>query len=68
MKVLWIETYSLCGCSSEANRKRDLLGYCSIHGSARAHVYKVPIGEAAEKMKEMFGQSTIEAQEATCKS
>ena len=47
MKILWIEEYR-CGCSSEANLKRDLLGYCEIHGESRRNIYKIPIGEAAK--------------------
>ena len=51
MKYLWIEEYS-CGCSSEANLKRDLLGFCAIHGNDRRGIYKLPIGKAKKIMEE----------------
>ena len=53
----WWEEYA-CGCVSETvKRKRDLLGYCGIHGADRRHVHpelKKPVAKndsynAAEK-------------------
>jgi hypothetical protein len=44
MKILWIEEYEQCGCSSEAHRKKDLLGYCALHGGSRRNIYKIPVG------------------------
>ena len=36
----WFEEYR-CGCVSEdAPRKKDLLGYCSVHGEDRRALYK----------------------------
>ena len=35
----WIEDYKKCGCSSGAKRKKDLLGYCKIHGNDRNCLY-----------------------------
>lgn len=53
-RYLWIEEYKGCGCSSEAGRKKDLLGYCATHGSSRVNVYKLPLSrvESFEKDKE----------------
>ena len=35
----WMEEYANCGCSSDAPRRRELLGYCRYHGTQRKHVY-----------------------------
>lgn len=40
-RYLWIEQYQPCGCSSDAPRKKDLLGYCAQHGSERKIIYKI---------------------------
>jgi hypothetical protein len=40
MKYIWIEEYR-CGCSSSSDTKRELLGYCKIHGESRRKIYKV---------------------------
>jgi len=40
---MWIEGYN-CGCSSEARYKRDLLGYCAIHGDDRRELHNVRKG------------------------
>lgn len=45
MKALWIEEYEKCGCSIEAERKQDLLGYCSIHGNNRKNIYKMIVDD-----------------------
>jgi hypothetical protein len=38
-KQRWFEDYS-CGCVSESvERKRDLLGYCAVHGNERRYVW-----------------------------
>ena len=42
MKVQWIEEYN-CGCSQVENRKKDLLGYCGIHGDERKKVTKIVV-------------------------
>ena len=34
----WLEGYR-CGCSSDAKRKKDLLGYCAKHGDDRDELY-----------------------------
>jgi len=46
MKIQWIEEYN-CGCSQVENRKKDLLGYCGIHGDERKRLHKLhfPQGE-----------------------
>lgn len=43
-KWFWMEEYR-CGCTYEADRKSDLLGYCGIHGDDRNNLYKLPIKE-----------------------
>lgn len=49
MKIQWIEEYN-CGCSLVEDRKKDLLGYCGIHGNERKKVTKVIVGnEPLEK-------------------
>ncbi len=41
--MLWIEEYHGCGCSADAPRKKDLLGYCNIHGGDRRNApYRIP--------------------------
>lgn len=40
-KGKWLEEYP-CGCSSVQPRKKDLLGYCSVHGDSCTHVYRLP--------------------------
>ena len=30
-RILWLAHYR-CGCIEEARRKKDLVGYCGIHG------------------------------------
>lgn len=37
----WFEEYS-CGCVSDiVKRKKDLIGYCGIHGNDRRRIYPV---------------------------
>ena len=58
MKLLWIEEYYQCGCSSEASRKKDLLGYCAKHGTSRSGIYRIPKkggGAAMRKLEEIEG-------------
>lgn len=50
MPTLWIEEYQ-CGCSSQADRKKDLLGYCDVHGADAVGSYKLPICEWCRKAK-----------------
>jgi hypothetical protein len=38
---MWIEDYKKCGCSSEAEKKTDLLGYCKVHGHSFARRYRI---------------------------
>ena len=40
MKFQWIAEYS-CGCSEVQNRKKDLVGYCSVHGNDLKHIQKL---------------------------
>lgn len=52
----WWEDYE-CGCVSKTvKRKKDLLGYCPVHGETRRQVWpdKFPssFGESYEKHKE----------------
>ena len=42
-RYIWIEEYEGCDCSEEAGRKKDLFGYCSVHGGDRTNIYKVPV-------------------------
>lgn len=37
-QTVWVETYN-CGCEMEASRKKDLLGYCGIHGEDRKEIF-----------------------------
>jgi hypothetical protein len=41
-KSVWLEEYR-CGCSAEAAKKSDLLGYCKNHGESRRFVCRIPI-------------------------
>ena len=41
MKV-WFEEYRKCGCVSDTvARKKDLPGYCPIHGNDRSNVFHI---------------------------
>ena len=42
-KVTYVEYYR-CGCSFAAAFKRDLLGYCQIHGEDRLQIHKIEHG------------------------
>ena len=48
MKIQWIEEYNY-GCSQVEDRKKDLLGYCGIHGYERKKVTKVIVEKPLEK-------------------
>jgi len=50
-QVVWLETYHICGCSSEAPRKQDLLGYCQDHGGSRKELLRVKPGVSMRKVK-----------------
>lgn len=39
----WIEDFQ-CGCSHEVARKKDLVGYCGLHGDSRCGLYKIEKG------------------------
>lgn len=39
--TMWIETYRICGCSTEADSREELLGYCAKHGSIWQERYKL---------------------------
>ena len=48
-KRRWFEEYR-CGCVSEiVDRKKDLLGYCGLHGEDRRHIH--PVFPAVERKK-----------------
>lgn len=36
----WVERYQ-CGCTGQAARKRDLPGYCAIHGANRVELLRL---------------------------
>ena len=38
---IWLEEYD-CGCSFTARTRRELLGYCEVHGSSRSRVHRIP--------------------------
>lgn len=42
MKVQWLAEYR-CGCTEVQDRKKDLVGYCGIHGDSARHIYKMPV-------------------------
>lgn len=35
----WLEEYNSCGCSNVQRLKRELPGYCPIHGNSRKNIY-----------------------------
>ena len=39
-KGKWLEEYS-CGCTYVAKLKKELIGYCGLHGNNRIHIYKL---------------------------
>lgn len=39
---MWIEQYQPCGCISEAETKKELLGYCARHGGDAKTRYHMP--------------------------
>ena len=41
-RFVYLEEYERCGCSFAARFKRDLIGYCSIHGTDRKRCTKLP--------------------------
>lgn len=40
-RYVYLEEYEKCGCSFAAKFKRDLPGYCSIHGTDRKRCTKL---------------------------
>ena len=48
----WFEEYS-CGCVSPVvRRKRDLPGWCGVHGNDRRHVHRIHPNLDRRKWKE----------------
>ena len=48
-RYIYLEEYEKCGCSFASKLKRDLPGYCSIHGTDRRRCTKLPeIGKTFE--------------------
>ncbi len=47
MKYQWIAEYG-CGCSEVQHRKKDLIGYCSVHGDEPKRITKLPILKGTE--------------------
>lgn len=41
LKGQWLEEYK-CGCTYVAVVKKELLGYCVLHGEDTKHIYKLP--------------------------
>lgn len=50
MRIQWIEEYN-CGCSQVEDRKKDLLGYCGIHGNERKRVTKMPVPKGKKPLE-----------------
>lgn len=49
MKIQWLAEYR-CGCTEVQDRKRDLVGYCGVHGDSARRVMKIPVeGKPLEK-------------------
>lgn len=40
-KGKWLEEYG-CGCTLVTKYKKELIGYCGIHGQDRINIYKLP--------------------------
>ena len=40
----WLEEFKNCGCSNVVKRKKDVLGYCPVHGTDRVRLSKLPSG------------------------
>ena len=57
----WIEEYDGCDCTSGATVKRDLLGYCGTHGSARKRAIDVRPA-TVRKVNEVFAATRRGAQ------
>jgi len=47
-RIEWIEEYH-CGCSSSAEIKKYLLGYCSKHGDSIKRIYKIQVDKEPPK-------------------
>lgn len=41
-RYVYLEEYEKCGCSFAARLKKELPGYCSIHGTDRKRCTKLP--------------------------
>ncbi len=41
-RYVYLEEYKKCGCSFATRLKRDLPGYCPIHGTDRKRCTKLP--------------------------
>ncbi len=49
MKIQWLAEYR-CGCTEVQDRKKDLVGYCGVHGDGARRVMKIPVeGKPLEK-------------------
>lgn len=48
MTVAWLETYHGCSCQQAALKKRELVGYCGVHGGDREECLKLPFNTKAE--------------------
>ena len=49
-RLLWIEQYHGCGCSSGPLSKRKLLGYCADHGNSVMVRYPVWVKPPKEEV------------------
>lgn len=48
---MWFEEYK-CGCLSDyVKNKRDLLGYCPVHGEDRRNVHPSMLNQIREKQR-----------------
>ena len=46
-RILWLAHYR-CGCTEENRRKKDLVGYCGIHGEG----LREPLMQLPEQLTE----------------
>lgn len=53
---LWVEQYQPCGCSTEAIRKKDLLGYCAQHGGAYKSRFKGICSVKGQRKHSLIGR------------
>lgn len=56
MKYHWFICYK-CGCSDDAECKKDLVEYCGKHGDNKQTTYKVPVKpKRSDRLRDSRGQ------------